>query len=122
VEVKAHRRQHAARPAPVGQPRHDRDQEQTGEQTVTDHPVGREVGGLAPEHPDPVEIRQDRGQRDEPPVLARTRPQAGDDPAEADVREEVQGRQHGTPPVDGAMRRASSSSMPMTSTSSPAAR
>ena len=49
---------------------------------------------LAPEDSDSVEVRKDAGPHDEPAVSHRPMTGGADDPAQSDVSEEVQRRQH----------------------------
>jgi len=122
VELEAHRGQRATDPAPLGQQHDASDQEQTDQQAVADDPVDREVRVIAPEESNPIEIRYDARQHDEPAILARARAQVGNDPAHADMRKEMQRRQHDRPRVDGSRKHESSPPAPMPSAGAAAAR
>jgi|SRR5215813_6334527 len=68
VEVKADRGQYAGLPGRVGAEHGGPDHEQSKEQTVPRCTMRDEIGVLAPEDADAVEVEHDAGQHHEPSV------------------------------------------------------
>src|SRR5207244_5870932 len=95
VEVKADGRQRARAPWRITAQQRNRDDEPKEEHAVAGRAVRGGVGMPAPEDAKPVEIRHRPRQHDDEAIPRGDSRQVGDDPAEANVRQEMRRRKHG---------------------------